>query len=338
MLFLPISHTLGAMQSRVCLLLVALWVPLSLSLAPTRVFAQELELPPEIVREVNRGIEQGVNAITLFTSQDSVSSGSFEIDGEDGESGSDFSVNRLPLVRLLGQKGDEFRPRFEVVVGHFGAQSSGATGLDPTDATDFQRVSAWSFSGAAGVEWRATESLTLTPMFNVIYTHLKRRYDYNNPFSQTILRLFDREIFNTSIDLITYNPSLAARYKLISGKTGIVFGAKYAHLFNSSESSKSRIIDVDSDSGLLQTAVEVTAPLGVSLADMPVEARPYIVRSDIYGDARKGLGLSYFHELGFDFLLDLAQVSEFAKTLSVGGSYSFGESLTGWRVGVGLAF
>lgn len=292
-------------------------------------------LPPETTRAFNRSVEEAVNAITLFTSQNSISAGAFKLDGQDGYN-SEFTVTRLPLSYMYGEAGDTFRPIVRGVVGVYNSANTSPTGVFVNETNDFSRLYAWSFNGGIGLQSELASGLTLTPYFDLAYSHLKRKYDFNNSLSQTFLINYDRDVFNTSLDVLTYAPSLQLAYEMKCSTTDLKISTKYVHLFNDSFASKSSIINVSSDSGELQTTVEATHPLGASVYGMDLAVHPFVVRSDVYGDARKGVGLSYFHEYGVDLLFDVSRHTSIVKSLSFGSSYTSGESLHGWRLGLGV--
>jgi hypothetical protein len=148
---------------------------------------------------------------------------------------------------------------------------------------------------------------------------------------------YDRDAFNTSVDVMTYSPTIEANYTFRQGETTFIPKMRYAHLFNDSVSTKSSVIDVNSDSGLLQSFIDVQTPLGYSVYGQELGLHPFIVRTDIFGSAKAARGPNYFHEIGLDLTFTDA-TRAVIKGFSVGGSYIFGDDLTGYRIGVGLTF
>lgn len=96
-------------------------------------------------------------------------------------------------------------------------------------------------------------------------------------------------------------------------------------------------IDVDSDSGMLQTFLDAQVPLGYSVYEFELGLHPYIVRTDIYGSARAATGPDYFHELGADLTFN-QNSARLIDGFYVGGSYITGEDFSGYRLGLGLMF
>lgn len=287
--------------------------------------------------EFNDRVNEAVNGVTIFTTQDTASSGVFSFDSDRaGESDRNLDILKFPFAHTFGEEGEEIRPEFRAVIGNFQSNYSPAPQV-PGETADFSRLDATTVGVSGGVVWKVWQELRITPLFEVAWTHMKRRYDFNNSFSRANLLPFDREAFNTSVDVLTYSPSVEADYTFKDGETTYVPKLRYAHLFNDSTSSKSSVIDVDSDSGLLQTFLDINTPLGYNVEGFNVGLHPFIVRTDIFGAAKDAEGPNYFHELGVDLTFDRGS-GHLIQGFSVGGSYIFGEDFDGYRIGFGVDF
>jgi len=309
----------------------SLLVALAVVALPASVIAQPT------AEEFNDRVNEAVNGVTIFTTQDTASSGVFSFDSDrEGESDRDLDILKLPFSHTFGEEGEEFRPEIRAVIGSFQSNYSPPSQV-PGETADFSRLDATTLGVSGGVVWNGWKELRITPLFEVAWTHLKRRYDYNNSFSQANLLPFDREAFNTSVDVLTYSPSIEADYTFRDGDTTYVPKLRYAHLFNDSTSSKSSVIDIDSDSGLLQTFFDVNTPLGYNVKGFNMGLHPFIVRTDVFGAAKDANGPNYFHELGADLTFDRGS-GNLINGFSVGGSYIFGEDFTGYRIGFGVDF
>jgi hypothetical protein len=287
--------------------------------------------------EFNERVNEVVNGVTIFTSQDTASSGVFSYDSDrPGVGDTDIDLIKIPLSHTFGDEADVLRPQVRGVLGSLESKRSIATG-NPGDVADFSRLEVLTAGVSGGVVYRAWKELRITPLMGVAYSHLKRRYDYNNSFSQTNLFPYDRDAFNTSADVLTYSPSVEMDYTFREGKTTLIPKVRYAHLFNDSISSKSSVIDVSSDSGLLQSFFDVETPLGYSVYGQDLGLHPFIVRTDVFGSAKEAPGPNYFYEIGADLTFTDAD-RKLLEGFSVGASYIFGEDFSGYRIGVGLIF
>jgi hypothetical protein len=309
---------------------------LGLSIFPLHQGAEAQNAPDQsLVDEFNDRVNEAVNGVTIFTTQNTASSGALTLDSNgQGDSDQEIDILKVPISYTFGQEGEEFRPHVRGVIGNFQSSYSPASQV-PGGTADYSELDATTVGASGGMTWSPIEQLKITPLFELAWTRLDRNYDFNNTYSQTNFKPFDRDAFNTSVDVLTYSPSLEADYTLKDGETSYTPKIRYAHLFNDSVSSDSSVIDVNQDSGLLQTFFEVNTPLGYSLFCHELGLRPFIIRTDIFGAAKDARGPNYFHELGLH--LTFNRGSEYTiKGFSLGASYIVGHDLTGYRLGIGL--
>jgi hypothetical protein len=290
-----------------------------------------------LLDEANTRANQAVSAVTLFTSQDTLSSGIFRF-RPSNDSDSEFRVTRLPYAHSFEPLENGMVPEVSVVYGFSKLTQSlqtpdGAEGID-----DFSRVITHSIGAGGGLKIPAlVDGFSIAPRFFFAWSHLKRRYDFNNTLSQSTLKPFDDDLFNTYVDVLVYTPSAELNYEwTMFTDAEFSVHTRYSQLFNDSVRTKSSVIDVSSATGLLQSEIEAMVPTHYSVYGRDIIVHPFIGRSDIYGDARAGLGFGYFHEVGIDLVFTKPNDNSILKDLSVGASYSFGDSFDGWRLGIGL--
>jgi len=311
---------------------------ITLSLAVTTVFCpifQTFAAPS--AAEFNDRVNEVVNGVTIFTSQDTASSGVFSFESDSpGVSDVDIDLLKIPVTHTFGDDDDVLRPQVRGVLGNLKSTRSIETG-EPGSVADFSRLEVLTAGLSGGVVYRAWKELRITPLVGVAYSHVKRRYDFNNSFSQTNLQPFDKDAFNTSVDVMTYSPTVELDYTFREGATTLIPKVRYSHLFNDSVSSDSSVIDVNSDSGLLQSFFDVNTPLGYNVLGQDLGLHPFIVRTDLFGTAKDARGPNYFHEVGADLTFTDSN-RKLLQGFSVGGSYIFGDDFTGYRIGVGLIF
>lgn len=290
---------------------------------------------PVQIEDLNRRANQAVNVVTLFTSQDNLSSGVFNFDSSTGRD-TDFRVTRLPYTYTFEPISDGMVPEATVVYG-FSKVTQSIAPVEGVGTDDFSRLSTNSLGLGTGLKVPAMfEGFSMTPRLFLAWAHLKRKYDFNNSYSQQNLQPLDRDIYNTSGEVLIYTPSIQLMYEFeaLDGEASI--HTRYSHLFNESLNGKSEIIDISSDTGLLQSEFEGVFPSGYDLMGRNIDIHPFVVRSDVYGDARSGLGFSYFHEVGVDLIFSHPTDQSLLKDISIGCSYTFGDDFDGWRLGIGL--
>ncbi|NDC39251.1 MAG: hypothetical protein EBZ48_14600 [Proteobacteria bacterium] len=290
-----------------------------------------------LLDDANDRANQAVSAVTLFTSQDTLSSGLFKF-RPSNESSTEFRVTRLPYSHSFEPLSNGIVPEVSAVYGFSKLTQSPQLPAEAEGIDDFSRVSTNSIGVGGGLTIPAwVDGFSVAPRFFFAWSHLKRRYDFNNSYSQGTLKPFDEDFFNTYVDVLVYTPSVELKYdQRMFGATEVSVHCRYSQLFNDSVRTKSSVIDISSATGLLQSEIEAMVPTEVNLYGRDMKVHPFLGRSDIYGAARAGLGFSYFHEVGLDLVFTKPTDTSIFKDLSVGFSYSFGDSFDGWRLGVGL--
>lgn len=315
-----------------------------IALFPANAWTQPFDLPPELAAEARDAFDRSVNAGVIFASQRATSSGVFNF-REDGDGGDTrFELFSLPISHSFGDEKEELRIRVEANFSK--ARTSRSVTVSPLPdvpfegGPDFSRTSLLSGTVGGGVDWNLGSGFSIRPLMSFSYSYVRRRYDYNNNVSRLIQSLFniDRDVLNTSSHVVTYSPSMTGIYRREFGDKSAQVSVRYVHLWNDQVKSRSRILDVNGDSGMLQTVASGDIPLGFDIASAPVGLHPFIIRTDIWGAARSGAGLEYFHELGFDFTLGVEKTLKLVRELQVGTSYSFGDHFSGFRLGVGAEF
>lgn len=305
--------------------------------------AQDPVNEEELVGFINGVVNGLVNANTLFTSQEEVSSGYFKLNTEGSGPGDServkFNVLKIPAhYSLCDDKDAAVRPYIRAVLGQASqiesvSPTEGATGL-----SDFSAVDTRSISLGGGADIELFDNFTLRPDFVATYSRIKNRYDYNNDVSLLIGAFVDGQVFNWNMDVMTYTPSVRAQYVIPLETLIVTLRSSYSYLLNKSFSSSSDILNVDSSTNLIRNGIIVEVPTGVSLFDTPISVRPFFSRSDLGGSAARALGFDYFYEVGGDLAFKVQDTLPLLSELSVGGSYTWGDDMEGVRIGIGASF
>jgi len=310
---------------------------LATTLSSTAQAQEDVEIA-EFVNLVDSTINSAVNAATLFTSQESVSSGYFKFKSTE-DPDTKLDVFRIPgQYSLCDDKDAMIRPFVRGQLGSLKVRESitpieGATGVN-----DFSVLDVWTVEGGGGADIEPLDGLVITPEASIAYSRIENRYDYNNDVSQFLQPILDGQVFNTSLDVLTYSPKIKVAYTLPLEDVKVRFSSRYSYLYNDSFSTESDIVDVSSDTSIFQNGVEVKVPTGLTVLESPVAVRPFFVRSDIHGSAKDGLGFGHFYEGGLDIHFGMREAVDLPGELTVGTSYTFGDNFEGWRVGLGYIF
>lgn len=290
----------------------------------------------EVAEFVNGIINESVNANTLFATQEAISTGRFT-QRQESQPDKDYTTIRLPGEFAFGEMGDSVRPFVE---GN-GALLRATAGFNPPDnlgEADFTVTSLFAVSAGAGALIKLSDSWTFAPSVSLTYSHIKNRYDFNNPYSQTYLQQYESDLFNWIMDVFTYAPSLKLFYQRDLGFGVLNYQIAYTYLFNDTISDDSPAIDVNSSTGLCSNRVDLLIPTDITLSASSLYVRPMFQWNNISGNAVGGLGLRDLYEVGADMVGKILDGDSFISTFTVGASYVTGDSFEGYHLGAGVTF
>ncbi len=315
--------------------LVLLWTICAWSF-PARADIPVQEDSGEVAEFVNGIINESVNANTLFASQEAIATGRFT-QRQNSQPDKDYTTVRLPGEFVFGESSEEVRPFVE---GN-GALLRTTAGFNPPDTigdADFTVTSLFALSVGGGAFIKLSDTVTFAPEASLSYSHIKNRYDFNNPYSQTYLEQYESDLFNWTMDVLTYAPSLKIFYQEDVGFAVLNYQAAYTYLFNDTISDDSSVIDVSSSTGLCSNRFDLLIPTGVMVEASSLFVRPMFQWSNISGNAVAGLGLRDLYEVGADVVGKVLDGDSLISTVTVGASYVTGESFEGYHLGAGVTF
>ncbi|MBX7139177.1 MAG: hypothetical protein K1X83_14475 [Oligoflexia bacterium] len=305
--------------------------------AATNVLAQDRPidiLPDELKAGVNEALSSALDALHIYSSADTVSSGYYVFD-EDAE-----PDTKLDVLKVLGEytfsdgPDDTFVPLISGLIGNVRLRGDIPPLEESPGPNDFLTLSTTSIGLGGGFDWTVFGGLHIVPKMTFVYSHSENTYDYNNEGSQLFLQPFDGDLFNWDVDTISYLPSLKAYYRWMLGKVRITPSAQYSHLHVDSFWTNSALLDVKTNTDILKTRVGVAAPLGAEISGMPLENELFGALNFIYGDAEEALGFPRYNEVGtLISALSSGQLPWFSK-LGVGATYVWNSNFDGWRVGL----
>ncbi len=285
---------------------------------------------------MNGIVNESVNANTLFASQEAISTGRYS-QRQNSQPDKDYTTIRLPGQVALGENSDAVRP---VIIGNAAMLRTTAGYNPPTGEgeADFTVTSLFALSAGGGALIKLSDSFTLSPQVSLSYSHIKNRYDFNNPYSQTYLEIYESELFNWVMDVFTYTPALKLFYKHDLGFGIFNYQIAYSYLLNDTISDDSHLIDVNSSTGLCSNRFDVLIPTDVTAAGASFYVRPMFQWNNISGGAVAGLGLRDLYEVGSDVVAKVLDEDALFSTMTVGASYVTGDSFEGFHLGAGVTF
>lgn len=304
--------------------------------SPSRADAPMPDNSSDVAEFVNGVLNESINANTLFASQEAIATGRFT-QRQNSQPDKDYTTIRLPGQYAFGDITDTVRP---LIIGN-GALLRTTAGLNPPDGigeSDFTVTSLFSLSAGGGVRVKLSDSVTLAPTATLTYSHIKNRYDFNNPYSQSYLEQYASELFNWTMDVFTYTPSLRLYYQEDIGFGLFNYQIAYSYLFNDTISDDSSLIDVNSSTGLTSNRFDILIPTGLSVEAASLFVRPMFQWNNISGNAVAGLGLRDLYEVGADLVGKVLERDSWVSTVTVGASYVTGDSFEGYHLGLGATF
>jgi hypothetical protein len=277
-----------------------------------------------------------VNTNTLFASQDLIANGRYA-QRRKGQPDSKYEMFRLPIEIPLAERDAAVRP-FVTSSGALLKVTSGTSTMDGNGESDFSTSRLFSVTGGVGAYVRLWRDFSVVPSLGLTYTHLRNNYDYNNPYSQSVLQTLGGDFFNWNVDLLTYAPTIRFVYDGAVGSGTAKWVAGFSQLLNDSIHATSNKIKVDSATGFLWNRIEYKKPIGVEVAQGELAIRPFFQWSNISGKAAAGLNLVNLYEVGADLMSLFKEGSAFFSDAYVGASYVSGDSFEGYHVGLGGHF
>ncbi len=290
----------------------------------------------DVAEFVNGVLNESINANTLFASQEAIATGRY-VQRQNSQPDKDYTTIRLPGRYAFGDLKDPVRP---LIIGN-GALLRTTAGYNPPDGigeSDFTVTSLFALSASGGALVKLSESVTFSPTVSLTYSHIKNRYDFNNPYSQGYLEQYESELFNWKMDVFTYTPALKLYYQEDIGLGVFNYQIAYSYLFNDTISDDSALIDVNSSTGLTSNRFDVLIPTGVEADAASLFVRPMFQWNNISGNAVAGLGLRDLYEVGADLVAKVLESESWVSTVTVGASYVTGDSFEGYHIGAGATF
>ena len=283
---------------------------------PSYADAPAPENSSDVAEFVNGVLNESINANTLFASQEAIATGRY-VQRQSSQPDKDYTTIRLPGRYAFG---------------------AGYNSPDGIGESDFTVTSLFALSAGGGALVKLSDSVTFSPVVSLTYSHIKNRYDFNNPYSQGYLEQYESELFNWKMDVFTYTPSLKLYYQKDLGYGVFNYQIAYSYLLNDTISDDSPLIDVNSSTGLTSNRFDILIPTELTVDAASLFVRPMFQWNNFSGNAVAGLGLRDLYEVGADLVAKVLETDTWVSTVTVGASYVTGDSFEGYHLGVGATF
>lgn len=278
-------------------------------------------------------LNESVNTNTLISAQDLISNGRF-LQRRRQQPDTKYETFRVPLEKSFGERDDAVRPFVRGSAGVLKV-TGGSAPLDGIGDSDFSVSRLASFTTGFGAYFRLFDGLSVAPAALLSYTHIRNEYDFNNPYSQSVLERDFGEFYNWSLDLFTYIPQLRMVYEreLTTGR--FRYTVMVSQLFNDSFHSSSASVKINSASGLVSNRIEFLRDLGLSVGEARLGVQPFFQWGNISGVAAKGLNFVNMYEVGADLVSKLKEPFLMFSDVFIGASYVSADNFEGYHIGLG---
>lgn len=278
---------------------------------------------------------------SAFTAQTSIVQGSFTFQNEGLPDGR-FDVFKLPIPYYFN-KDQSYQPFIQFTYGNSKYTQKSIINIDGTPfEEDIGKentldIKTHTFSFTTGIRWEYMKGFSIEPSIGLAYSHLKYKEESDTLIYQRIIEEHPslyRDYFDTTVDIYSLIPSLKHSISYSPGFGTIGFNLHYMYQYSSKLRSKSRYADISANSSMLNTMLDYEIPTGYAIFDRDLAVKPFIARTDFFGDVREGMDLDYLHEFGLNFIVDVGNFHDLFSRLQFGGSYITGHDFQGWKFGL----
>lgn len=305
------------------------------------------QFTPEETSQIRRALTTRIEALTILGGDFGLSGGSFSSTspspfqrgpasdaslrvtkfGGDGDVGDPRPLDGLPIA---------WQPRLQGNMGYL--ESTEHLHAQPLEGdTSTFRTSSIQFGG--GARFWLSERFSVTPTLMGMYGHTSNEYAATNPFTRSSLqRATETGLVDWNVNTWTLRPALALQYVVKWERSIITLSSEPTYFHTQSFRSSNPSVSLNGNSGSLDTKIDLDVPLGRTLFGHELHTGGYVSRTDLFGGLKAGLDTQHINEIHGRLVLDyLNQLWKF-QWIGIGGSYLRGSNITGWTVGVDMAF
>jgi hypothetical protein len=276
-----------------------------------------------------------------FTSPTTIAQGSFTSKYDDEPDGS-FDVFKLPIPYYFNKESN-VQPFFKFT---YGCSKFSRLFYVNDDETPFEedigkeeslKITTHSFGLTTGIKWEYIDGFSIEPSLGITYSHIKHRQESDTRIYEVIIEQHPslyRDYFDTTVDVVSISPVIRHSIDYDPGFGIIGFDLHYVYLYSRSLRSKSRYADISANSRILHTSLDYEIPTGRALFKRDIAIKPFIARTDFFGDVKQGMDLNHLYEYGMNIVFDVGNIKNLFSRLSVGGSFITGHEFSGWKFGV----
>lgn len=295
----------------------------------------------ELTRDANLYYKVNCALFAAFTSHANIAQGTFTAKYE-GEDDGSLDIFKFPIP-IYFNKGSKIQPLLKITYGY----SRYSRWYDPYDGEyvyeeDIGKkekllIQTHSIGLTTGIKFEYLEGFFIEPLIGAYYSHINHQNKTDLLITKDIIEQYPslyRDYYDTTVEVISIAPALRHSIDYSLGPGSIGLDVHYILQHSKSIRSKSRYADVSSTSSILHTMLDYEMPTGQSLFGRDVALKPFVARTDFFGDIKTGMGMNHLYEYGMNLIFDVGNVKSLFSRVSLGGSYIKGHEFYGWKFGL----
>ena len=315
---------------------------LVLAVLPLGVRAQ---VTPEALSDFRNVLGDRIEALTILGGDYGLGGGTFRSTGRFAfgeDTNASLAVTKLGgagelgSIKPLADTGIGWQLHLQGNIGSTSAQNTVDAGLLAGDVNHF---STKGVEIGGGVRLWLSDAFSITPTILVLYGHSSSSYTAKSAYATAHLSQAQAAgLIDWSANTLTGIGAATFEYDVRWHRTIFEFSVTPTYFNTNTVGSSNPNVNVRGGSTTVATVIDVDIPLGLELWGHELRSGGYIKNTQLYGGLRTGFNEDYLNELhgrlSFDFLNQLWKL----QWLGLGGSYIWGQRITGWTFGADVAF
>ena len=295
-------------------------------------------LPPGALQQFQEAVGNRIEAVSILGGDYSAAGGIYTFRGG---SLADLSISKIggggevASPKPLGLGSVQWAPVLQGNVGMVSAANTFRTGYLAGNQMKYDTLA---LELGAGAAFYLTDDLSLAPTLSGIYGRVENSFSPQNANGDYIKAVGSGTVVDWTMDTWSLVPALELDYQWLWDRATFEFSSGYSFFHTESFQSSSPILGVNGDSSTWANKLDVDLPLGLALFGREFHVGGFFSRTEIFGNAARGLNTGYVYTANGRLVLDFLGQLWKLKWLGLGVSYFWGHDFSGWSAGVDLQF
>jgi hypothetical protein len=316
---------------------------LAVTAVPSTAFGQ---ITPEVANQIRAGIEDRIEALTILGGDFGLSSGTFRSHQPPDPLNSDTAVKSdvtkfggsgdVGDPQPLGDLGIAWQPRLQGNMGYLDSKDEYGSGLL---AGDTSKVTMEGIEFGGGARFWFGDSFSVAPTLMGLYGHTADDYEARSPFMrENLVSATQLGLVGWSLNTWTLRPALNVQYLIRFGRNTLTLSSDPTYFRTEGFGASNANVRVNGSSGSIDNKIDLDVPIGIHLFGHELHTGGYLSRTELFGDLKEGLGVAHMNEVHGRLVLDVLHQLWKVQWIGLGASYIDGTNISGWTVGVDVAF